>query len=1159
MTLATPSFIHLRVHSAYSLAEGAIKVGKLLDAAVKQNMPAIAVTDTNNLFGAMEFCLGAVKKGIQPILGLQATFLVPQVNENQYVKQKPILTPIVLLAQSERGYKNLCKLNSIMYTGKQPADEVMLTLEMMEGRTEGLICLTGGATGPIAALLKDNKANDAEKLLLKFAAMFPDRLYVELTRHGNWNRTIEQQQIELAHKHNLPLVATNNAYFLYKEFYEAHDALLCIADGRYISENDRRRETPDHYLKTAAEMVELFSDVPEAIQNTVKIAKRCHFYLNVVKPQFPKYQTAEGRTEDEEMRVQAEEGLKWRLENYVFPRAKDDAEKAELEKTYKDRLEVELPVIMKMGFAGYFLVVADFIKWSKANNIPVGPGRGSGAGSIIAWSLQITDIDPLPYGLLFERFLNPERVSLPDFDIDFCQDRRDEVIAYVQQKYGKDKVGQIITFGELKARAVVRDVGRVLQMSYGQVDRISKMIPNNPAKPTTLQEAIDGDPELKRLKNEDEAVGRLLTIGLQLEGLYRHASTHAAGIVIGNDPLDEIVPLYQDPRSTLPATQYNLKYIEQAGLIKFDFLGLKTLTVLQKALEFIKKTNNVDIDLLGLSFDDPKVYQLFRNGQTNGIFQFESSGMQEAMRQVKPTQFEDLIALNALYRPGPMANIPQYGKVKNKEAEAEYPHEKIKPILQETYGIMVYQEQVMEIGRVLAGYTLGGADLLRRAMGKKIKEEMDAQRKTFVEGSVATSGTTEEKANEVFDLMAKFADYGFNKSHAAAYSMVAYHTAYLKANYPVEFMAALMTLDLHDTDKLTLYAQELMNMGIKLLPPDVNYSYPYFAVEELPDGTKAIRYALAALKGVGYAAMEDLAAERDKKGRFKDLLDIIERVNASSFSKKQLEVLNAAGAFDNFGYPRAAMAQASEYLMRRIQRRVEEANSGQVSLFAAVPQAGPAEPLKMPDVAEWPALEKLQEEFSAVGFYLSAHPVDSYKEFLDKKGYLAYRDMLNKKPAVVSAKLAGVVVRKQEKRSDRGRFAFVTVSDASGVFDVTVYSEPLLQYRDILTPGKLLAITADVQWREEEARLILRGCQMLDDLITKSINHVQIALNKSANVEKVTKFLSECAAGQINVSMSIPLQTQPGVAMVKLPQPLNLREQDLNVLRGISGVEIVVG
>lgn len=1153
-----PSFIHLHVHSAYSLAEGAMKVGKLLDMCVKHNMPAIAITDTNNLFGAMEFCLGAVKKGLQPILGIQADFCLPQENTSQFVKTKTVLAPIVLLVQSERGYQNLIKINSAMYTDKQPSDEVMLTLEMLQGHTEGLICLTGGASGPMGVLLKDQKPQQAEKLLLQFMDLFPNRLYMELTRHGQWNRALDTAQIELAHKHDLPLVATNNAYFLNRDFYEAHDALLCIADGRYITEKDRRRETPDHYFKSADEMVALFHDVPEAIQNTVQIAKRCHYYLKVVGAEFPKYDCPDGRTEDEEMRVQAEEGLKWRLENYVL---NDDnhspEEKAALVKKYTDRLNVELPIIAKMGFSGYFLVVADFIKWSKSQNIPVGPGRGSGAGSIVAWSMQITDIDPMPYGLLFERFLNPERVSLPDFDIDFCQDRREEVIAYVQQKYGHNHVGQIITFGELKARAVVRDVGRVLQMSYGQVDRISKMIPNNPAKPTTLQEAIDGDPELRRLKDTDETIGRLLTIALQLEGLYRHASTHAAGIVIGRRPLNEIVPLYQDPRSTIPATQYNLKYIEQTGLIKFDFLGLKTLTVLQRALEFIKETSGTEIDLLALKFDDAKVYELFRAGQTHGIFQFESSGMQEAMRQVKPTQFEDLVALNALYRPGPMANIPQYGKIKNGQAEAEYPHEKIQPILKETYGIMVYQEQVMEIGRVLAGYTLGGADMLRRAMGKKIKAEMDAQREVFVKGSIETSQTTEEKANEVFDLMAKFADYGFNKSHAAAYSMIAYHTAYLKTHYPAEFMAALMTLDLHDTDKLTLYSQELRKMNIALLPPNINYSKPYFAVEEQENGKKAIRYALAGLKGVGYQAMHDLVTEREATGKFKDLHDFIQRVNAQSFSRKQLEVLTAAGAFDLFGYTRAAMIQASDYLMRRIQRRASEANSGQVSLFAAAPQIGAEEALNMPDAPEWPALERLQQEFSAVGFYLSAHPVDSYGDFLAKRKYTSYRDLLSSKVQMGSAKIAGVIIRKQEKRSERGRFAFVTVSDPSGVFDVTVYSEPLLQYRDHLVAGKLLAMSMDVQWKEDEPRLILRSAQPLDQLIARSINQVDIKANKAADLDRLAKFLGGCEQGMMKVCIDVPLKDQPGVVTLTLPHGLQLQEPDLQNIRKISGVEVI--
>ncbi len=1155
----TAPFIHLRVHSAYSLAEGAIKINKLLDSVVGQQMPAVAVTDTNNLFGAMEFCLNAVKKGIQPIIGLQVCFELPHEQVKGAVKQKPVILPIVLLAQTQQGYFNLSKLNSRMYTQKDPMDDVKVTLHILQDLTEGLICLTGGATGPIAHLLKEQKPDQAEKLLKEFHRLFDGRLYVELTRHGQWSRKIDRQQIELAHKLNIPLVATNNAYFLHKKFYEAHDALLCIADGRYVTETDRRRETPDHYLKSADEMISLFHDVPEAIENTVRIAKRCHYFLKEIKPQLPTFVSDRGFSEEQEIRAQAEEGLTWRLENYIYPTIADVSKHAEIKKQYTDRLRLELDIIIKMGFPGYFLIVADFIKWSKANNIPVGPGRGSGAGSTVAWAMQITDTDPIPYGLLFERFLNPERVSMPDFDIDFCQDRRDEVIAYVQKKYGKERVGQIITFGELKARAVVRDVGRVLQMPYGQVDRISKMIPNNPAKPTTLQEAIDGDPELKRLKEQDDAVGRLLEIGLQLEGLYRHASTHAAGIVIGNKPLDEIVPLYQDPRSTIPATQYNLKYIEQAGLLKFDFLGLKTLTVLQKALEFVKDSTGQDIDLLKLPFDDEKVYALFREGRTNGIFQFESSGIQEAMKQVKPTRFEDLVALNALYRPGPMQNIPQYGKVKNGQALAEYPHPKIQHVLEETYGIMVYQEQVMEISKVLAGYTLGGADLLRRAMGKKIKSEMDAQRKVFVDGAIKTSSVSEDQANYVFDLMARFADYGFNKSHSVAYAMIAYHTAYLKTNYSVEFMAALMTLDLQDTDKLTMYAQDLRRMNLQLLPPDINKSMPHFAVEVLPDGTKAVRYAFAGLKGVGVHAMQDLVAEREKAGPFKDLADFVQRVNAQSFSRKQLEVLSSAGAFDSFDITRAAMHQASDYLMRRINRRQAEANSGQVSLFAASPHVAVEEPLNMPDTSEWPALEKLQQEFSAVGFYLSAHPVDSYEEWLAKKGYIDYRQLLETRPLIPSARIAGVVIKKQEKRSERGRFAFVTISDRTGVFDITVYSEPLLQYRDLFEAGKLLSLTCDIKWIEDEPRLILRAASLLDQAIARTISQVQIVLTPKADVQKVTRYLSQCRQGNIKVTMDVPLQSQAGTtAVMKFPHGLMLQEPDLNMLRSFSGVEVLV-
>lgn len=1154
---ASAPFIHLRVHSAYSLAEGAIKVGKLLDACIAHHMPAVAITDTNNMFGAMDFCLNAVKKGIQPIIGIQVNLALPQ-DPAMASRLRQQMPPLVLIAQNEIGYRNLCRLNSWMYTKKQPNDPVVLTLDMLQGHSDGLICLTGGAAGPLAVLLQHAKAETCDAFTIQLEQLFPNRLYIELTRHGAWNKDLDKQLIALAFQRNLPIVATNNVYFLKKEFYEAHDALLCIADGRYIVEEDRRRETPDHYFKSAQEMVELFADIPEAIENTVQIAKRCHFYLTELKPVLPRFPTSQGRTEEQELEFQSLQGLEKRLNKYVFPNCKNDQERKEQEKIYKDRLIMEMGVINKMGFPGYFLIVADYIGWARQNDIPVGLGRGSGAGSVVAWALGIIDIDPIPYRLLFERFLNPERVSMPDFDVDFCQSRRDEVIAYVQEKYGRAHVGQIITFGELKARAVVKDVGRVLQMPYGQVDRISKLIPNNPAKPVTLQEAIDTDPELRRLQQTDDAVDRLLTIALKLEGLYRHASIHAAGIVIGNQPLEEIVPLYQDPRSILPATQFNLKYIEQASLLKFDFLGLKTLTVLHHALKNVEQETGERIDLLALPAYDKNAFDMLAKGQTVGIFQFESSGMQDAMRRVKPDRIEDLIALNALYRPGPMQNIPQYAKVKAGEVEADYPHQSVQSVLEETYGIMVYQEQVMEIAKILAGYTLGGADLLRRAMGKKIKAEMDAQRERFVQGAKDHSGLSGEQANQIFDLMARFADYGFNKSHSAAYALMAYHTAYLKANYSAEFMAALMTLDLDDTDKLSLYTQDLSRMGIPLLPPDINLSMPHFSVEKTDKG-KAIRYGLAALKGVGQQAMTELVAERKASGLFKDMKQFVMRVGATSFSRKQYEVLVQAGAFDSFGYNRASLYEAAEYIIRRSQRHNEDVRSAQTSLFGGALASAVDEPMLIPDILEWMPLEKLQREFSAIGFYLSSHPVDNFKDWLDQRNYVTYADVLNSQPPILLAKIAGVVVKKAEKRSDRGRFAFVTISDRTGMFDITVYSEALLQYRDLFEAGQLLALTLDVKWNEQEPRFILRSAQLMDRAVMNSVNHVTVHISKQADHDKVASYLVSLPMGPMTASLCLGLQQQNATLMIDLARPFSLKDSDIQQLRSFAGVDVVMG
>ncbi|MDP6259982.1 MAG: DNA polymerase III subunit alpha, partial [Rhodospirillales bacterium] len=751
----------------------------------------------------------------------------------------------------------------------------------------------------VGSLLAEGQNNAAEELLLRLKEIFADRLYVEIQRHNlPVEIKIEGALIDLAYKHDLPLITTNECFFDTEDLYEAHDALICIDAGAYIDQLDRRRLTVDHRFKSPQEMRALFADLPEAVDNTLVVAERCAVMSEPHDPLLPNAPKESGngdRSDAEVLFELAKAGLAVRLKAQVYQDGMDKAAKETAGKPYIERLEYELGVIEEMGFSGYFLIVADFIKWSKKHEIPVGPGRGSGAGSVVAWALTITDLDPLRFGLLFERFLNPERISMPDFDIDFCQDRRDEVIRYVQDKYGDDRVAQIITFGTLQPRAALRDVGRVLQMPYPQVDRICKLVPNNPAAPVTLQRAIDGEPALQEEIATDDRVAKLVDIAKRLEGLYRHASTHAAGVVIGDRPLDELVPLYRDPRSDMPVTQFSMKWVEPAGLVKFDFLGLKTLTVLAKTLEHLK-TRGIEIDINDLPFDDPATFEILGKGDTTGVFQLESSGMRDILRNMKPDSFEDIIAIVALYRPGPMDNIPSYIRRKHGEEEPDYLYPNLEPILKETYGIMIYQEQVMQIAQELAGYSLSGADLLRRAMGKKIKAEMDAQRKTFVEGSVAKS-VPEQKASDIFDQVAKFAGYGFNKSHAAAYALVAFQTAYLKANYQVEFMAASMTLDIQNTDKLYTFKQELERLDIDLLPPSINKSDVMFRVEETADGD-AVRYALAAIKNVGEGAMKTIIDDRDKNGDYKDVSDLANRLDTKSINKRQIENLIRSGTLD---------------------------------------------------------------------------------------------------------------------------------------------------------------------------------------------------------------------------------------------------------------------
>lgn len=1157
-------FIHLRVHSAYSLAEGAIPLKIITKLCLEKGMPAVAITDTHNLFGALEFAINCADQGIQPIIGCQINVTPLSITADETRKNleqdKAKATPdtILLLCQSEEGYLNLLRLISDSYVNLDPQYPPQITFADLEKYHDGLLCLVGGKGSPLYRLLSQKNDDDALLTAKKYQALFNDRFYLELQRHyaqpskDDQAYHLEEHQVEegllhLADTLNIPLVATNDVFFKDPSMHKAHDALLCIAEGRYISESDRRKVTAEHYFKSTAEMYALFSDIPEALENTVHIAKRCYFMPRPRKPILPSYESKDGRSEVEELRFQALEGLKVRLNG-------------EVTKEYQDRLEFELSVIETMGFCGYFLIVADFIRYAKSKDIPVGPGRGSGAGSVVAWALTITDMDPLRFGLIFERFLNPERVSMPDFDIDFCQNRRDEVIDYVQEKYGRDRVAHIITFGKLQARAVLRDVGRVLQMPYGQVDKISKLVPNNPANPVTLEQALVMEPALEAARLEDESVQALLQMGIQLEGLYRHASKHAAGVVIGDRPLHELVPLYVDDPNGLPATQFNMKYVEMAGLVKFDFLGLKTLTVIDHCCHLLKK-RGITVVPSDIPLDDPKTFQLLQRVETVGIFQLESGGMKEVVRKLRPDRFEDLIALVALFRPGPMDDIPRYVACKHGEEPVTYLHPLLEPILKDTYGVMVYQEQVMHIAQKLGGYSLGSADLLRRAMGKKIKSEMDAQRALFTEGAIK-NGIKPEIASQIFDQMAKFAGYGFNKSHSAPYALLAYHTAYLKANYPHEFYAASMTLDMHNTDKLNVFRTDMTRLGVTLLAPDINASFPDFAVEDMmvPDviaedvmtkepPQKAVRYGLAALKSVGHAAMEHLTNERTKNGPFLSIQDFAKRLDPKTINKRQLEQLIGAGCFDAMEPHRSFLWANVETIMRYATLQREQSQSLQKSLFGGTIKENP---LDLQMAQAWGPLEKLSHEFQALSFFLSAHPLDIYTNL--KKLGTTSSDQLPLLSDGYACKLVGVVITKNERTSKNGnKYAFVQLSDQHGVFEVALFSETYINARDYLVPGKALFLNATLRQDGESTRLLANNVTPLETIMENLSRRLRIVVDETLAVVDVETLLSTCAKGETHLIIQVRLEHSPYIE-ISLPESYSMTADIRSRLLAIQGV-----
>ena len=1150
-------FVHLRVHSAYSLSEGAIRIKELMGLCQSFKMPAVAVTDTNNLFGALEFSLSAADSGVQPIIGGQIAVSREGGDNPTMGRTVSIQRPdqVVLLVQNDVGYRNILKLLSTAYMESDNVEDPQVTLEDLEKYADGLIMLTGAIHGPVGRFLVDGQFEHAEACLDRLAKAYPNRLYIELQRHGlKEEAQIEPRLIDMAYAKNLPLVATNEAFYPKRDMYQAHDALICIAESAYVSQDQRRRLTPDHYFKSAEEMKVLFADVPEAIANTLVIAQRCAYKVERVDPILPPFDCGDGLNEEDELRKQAHEGLNKRLEAQVYTPGLSDEEKQAVARPYRERLEFELGVIIQMGFPGYFLIVADFIQWAKDHDIPVGPGRGSGAGSVVAWVLTITDLDPLRFGLLFERFLNPERVSMPDFDIDFCQDRRDEVIKYVQDKYGRDHVAQIITFGKLQARAVLRDVGRVLEMPYGQVDRICKMVPNDPGKALTVPEAVEAEPELRRMIKEEHEVARLIEIAKPLEGLYRHASTHAAGVVIGDRPLDQLVPLYRDPRSDMPVTGFNMKFVEQAGLVKFDFLGLKTLTVLATAVKFAAEGGHT-IDLSTAPLDDPASFELLQRAETQGVFQLESAGMKDQLRGLRPTTFEDIIAIVALYRPGPMENIPSYIRRKHGDEEPDYLYPTLEPILKETFGIMIYQEQVMQIAQVLSGFSLGGADLLRRAMGKKDQAEMDKQRTMFIEGAEAR-GVPASKAGEIFEQVNKFAGYGFNKSHAAAYALVAYHTAYMKANYPYEFMAASMTLDLGNTDKLNAYRQELDRMGAKLLSPDINASETYFKVERDAHGKPtAVRYALAALKNVGEAAMASIIEERAKNGQFKDLEDFAGRLDTHQVNKRQMENMIRSGSFDSLNPNRKQLHSGIEAIMGEASAQQSERESNQIGLFGGGDQ--PKQTIRLADVSDWPPMERLREEFDAIGFYLSAHPLDSYGKSLQRLDVVPFSKVLSRGQAG-NFSLAGTVVSIKNRISQKGnRYAFVTFSDASGSYEVTMFSETLTAAADLLEPGTAVLIKATAQFEGESVRMTAQSVRGLDKMASQTSAGLQITITDDKPLVALQEAFADAKPGRGLVQIMV--RTPQFETRIDLKhKPISVTPELLHAVYSIAGIAEVM-
>jgi len=1132
-------FIHLRLHSNFSLAEGMLTFDHLSKFCSENNQPAISITDTNNLFGALEFSLKMTSYGIQPIIGIQ-------INISQNGKDDKDIGEVVLLAKNEIGYKNLLFLTNSFSSNENY--EKFINGSELEKYRDGLLLLTGGIeNGFLGKPASLNNIKLLKERLKYLKNNFNDNLYVELQRHGIKSQLIaEKNLIDLAYEYDIPLVATNDCFFQNEDKFEAHQVLTCIDKGLTISSENRRMLTKEHYLKDPQKMISLFKDIPEAIENTIIIAKRCSFFLKEINPILPKYPGLENISEADYLSKISFKGLVERFNSSTNKFSDDE------KYNYKNRLNKELEIINEMGFAGYFLIVYDFIKWSKENDIPVGPGRGSGAGSIVAWSLNITDLDPIRWGLLFERFLNPERISMPDFDIDFCQDRREEVIDYVRNRYGKDKVAQIITFGSLQAKAAIRDVGRVLEMPYGQVDKIAKLIPFVPSKPITIQEAIDTNDVLKNEIVENEQVQNLIEIAINLEGLNRHVSTHAAGLVIGDKPLHKLLPLYKFNEDEIPATQFNMKFVEKAGLVKFDFLGLKTLTVLSKA-EALIKLKDKNFDLSKILLNDKKTYEMLSTGSTTGIFQLESSGMKDVLIGLKPDRFEDIIAVVSLYRPGPMENIPSYINRKHGKENIVYMHPTLETILAETYGIFIYQEQVLRAAQILADFSLGKADILRRAMGKKDKEEMAEQKEFFVNGT-KKRGISVEKANEIFDQIAAFAGYGFNKSHAAAYALIAYQTAWVKTNYIHEFFVSMMTLENNNTEKLSLFVEDAKKLGLKILQPCINKSSYEFLIEDISSCEFGIRYSLSSIKNVGADAIKKIVQIRDKDGEFKNIDDFLNRVPYGLITKKSFESLIKSGAFDMIEVNRNKLFKSIDLMLNYSHSIEKEKVTHQSNLFNN--NGSNKLLINLQDAIEWSFQESIKNEFLSLGFYLSAHPLDSYSNILSKMNVRRSIEILNQPEKYIkqNLKLCGLIYKIQKRQSPKGRWLSIQLNDLSGSFEVNIFSDVLLRYENDLIENNLILIDAEIKNENNQtSRITAKRVYLLNDYISDNNYNITLFTNTNKYLDKLVPLLRILEVGHSDILINSSNKEQQ--VEIKIKENIKLSSKFISDLSTISGID----